>query len=70
MKAGLSRIGRGRWIIIGLALAALAVAAFFIVRGRANAANPFQTEKAERGTLTATVGATGTVRARQSAILM
>lgn len=70
MKARLARISRGRWIFIGLVLGALALAAVFIMRGRANAASPFQTEKAGRGTLTATVGATGTVRARQSAVLM
>ncbi|HEY5903182.1 MAG TPA: efflux RND transporter periplasmic adaptor subunit [Anaerolineales bacterium] len=70
MKARLGRISRGRWIVIGLVLAALAIAAVFIIRGRANAASPYQTQRAERGTLTATVGATGTVRARQSAVLL
>jgi HlyD family secretion protein len=38
-------------------------------RSRQPAGTQFQTVKAERGQLTATVGATGTVRARQSAIL-
>lgn len=36
----------------------------------ANAESQFQTARIERGTLTATIGATGTVRARQTAILI
>jgi len=39
------------------------------IRARANAAGTYQTVTIERGTLTATIGATGNVRARQTAII-
>lgn len=57
------------WIV--LALAAAGAAAFFWFNGRTQAADgsAYQTETVRRGTLTASVGATGTVRAGQSAIL-
>lgn len=51
----------------------LAAAGFFgfrqIQRARANAASSFQTVAVTRGDLTASVGATGTVRSNQSALL-
>jgi HlyD family secretion protein len=58
------------WII--LVLLVVGVAAFFVVRSRnATAAeSQFQTATIERGNLTATIGATGTVRAKQSAVLV
>lgn len=58
------------WII--LVLLVVGVAAFFVVRGRnATAAEAqYQTATIERGNLTATIGATGTVRAKQSAVLV
>ncbi len=57
------------WIV--LSLLAVAAVVFFFVRGRSQAADGtiYQTETASRGTLTASVGATGTVRARQTALL-
>ncbi|MBM3151109.1 MAG: efflux RND transporter periplasmic adaptor subunit [Chloroflexi bacterium] len=57
-------------IIIGVVVASL-VAVFFIVRSRqqAQSATDLQTVVAERGALTAIVGATGAVRANQTAIL-
>lgn len=58
------------WII--LVLAVVSVAAFFVVRSRnaAAAESQYQTAAIERGNLTATIGATGTVRAKQSAVLV
>ncbi len=60
-----------RTIIIIVAIVVVAVIAFFFLRARrqADAASQYQTVTLERGTLTATVGATGTVRASQVAIL-
>ena len=58
------------WIVAGLILALLA--AFFVYRGQSNTANSsttYQTTSANRGTLTASVGATGTVHAGQSVML-
>jgi len=58
------------WLII--AFVVLAVVLFVIIsgaRGRANAASSYQTTTIERGTLTATIGATGNVRASQTAII-
>ncbi len=54
-----------------LALAVVGAAAFFWFNGRTQAADgtTYQTETVRRGTLTASVGATGTVRAGQSALL-
>lgn len=58
------------WIIILVIVAV--VVAVFIVRGRQapDTASQFQTAALERGNLTATIGATGTVRAKQTAILV
>lgn len=60
---------RNFWIIV--VVIAIAVAAFFINNSRSKAADgtTYETQTASRGTLTANVGATGTVRAGQSAIL-
>ncbi len=59
------------WIIIGaVAIVAVIAGAFWLnARNQASAAGQLQTVKAERGTLTATIGATGTVRAHQTALL-
>jgi HlyD family secretion protein len=63
------KINRSLWIVSGFVL--VAIAAFFVFRGQSQAAaeSAYQTVKAERGTLTASVGATGTVRAGQLALL-
>jgi HlyD family secretion protein len=67
MKKFFSRIPRWVWFI----LAAVIVVAVFAVRNSGgDAAALFQTVPAERGNLTATVGATGSVRARQTATLV
>ncbi len=70
MKAWFSKISRRTWIILGVVAAVLIGAYLIFGRGSNNTATAYQTEKAARGTLTATVGATGTVAARQTAILV
>jgi HlyD family secretion protein len=60
-----------RNLLIGLLVVVLAASAFiFVRRSNADPTSQFQTAKAERGNLTATIGATGTVRAMQSALLI
>jgi HlyD family secretion protein len=60
-----------RNILIGLLVVVLVASAFiFVRRSNADTTSQFQTAKAERGNLTATIGATGTVRAMQSAVLI
>ena len=58
-------------LIIIVAIVLIAAGAFFVIQNNAkkDAVGEFQTEKVARGGLTATVGATGTVRSNQSAIL-
>jgi len=60
------------WIIIGaVAIIAVVIYGIFYVRGRnqASTASQLQTAEIARGDLTATIGATGTVRSNQSAVL-
>jgi HlyD family secretion protein len=58
-------------LLIGLLVVLLVASAFiFVRRSNTETASQFQTAKAERGNLTATIGATGTVRAKQSAVLV
>ena len=60
-----------RNLLIILLIVVIAASAFIYVRGsNADPASQFQTAPVERGTLTATIGATGTVRARQTAVLI
>ena len=63
---------KNKRILITLVIVLIGVAAFLFVRSTnaGNAATQFQTAKVERGNLTATIGATGTVRARQTAVLI
>lgn len=67
MKQFFSRFSRRTWIIIGV----VAVILLFVVfsSGGGEEAPLFETVAVERGNLQAFVGATGTVRARQSATL-
>jgi len=66
-----SFLKKNRNPLIGLLVVVLIASAFiFVRRSNANTNSQFQTAKAERGNLTATIGATGTVRARQSAVLV
>jgi HlyD family secretion protein len=60
-----------RNVLIGLLVVLLVASAFiFVRRSNTDTASQFQTARAERGNLTATIGATGTVRAMQSAVLI
>ena len=60
-----------RWLVIVLSLVAIGIFAFlYFGRQRSATATQFQTAAIERGNLTATIGATGTVRAKQTATLI
>lgn len=62
---------KNKRILITLFIVLLGVSAFlFVRRTNADTASQFQTAKIERGNLTATIGATGTVRAKQTAVLI
>lgn len=61
---------RKRWMIILLIAVIGAGAYFYLGSSRTDAATLFQTAVVERGNLTATIGATGTVRAKQTATLI
>jgi HlyD family secretion protein len=62
---------RNRTILIILVIAVVGISAFLYVRGaNADPAAQFQTSSVERGSLTATIGATGTVRPKQSSVLV
>ena len=58
------------WIIVAIVVV-IAVIGVLVINKRNNstATTQYQTVKAEKGTLTATIGATGTVRSNQSAVL-
>lgn len=60
---------KNRTILIILLIVVVVVAFVFARRSSANTASQFQTATIERGNLTATIGATGTVRAKQTAVL-
>jgi len=62
---------KNRTLLIVLLVVVVGVAAFFVLRQQnSTTETQYQTSTVERGNLTATIGATGTVRARQSAILV
>ena len=62
---------KNRVILILLLIVVIGVSVVLVNRSRnAGAESTFQTSKIERGTLTATIGATGTVRAKQTAVLI
>jgi len=61
---------KNRVVLILVLVVALVASGFWFRQSRvANQESIFQTATIERGTLTATIGATGTVRAKQTAIL-
>lgn len=60
---------KNRKIIIPAVIVIVLAAVFFAMRNASGDQTQYQTIKVERGELLATVGATGTVRARQTAIL-
>ncbi len=70
MKQFFSKFSRRTWIIAGIILVVLIVGIFLFTRNGSQKESAFQTTAAERGSLQATVGATGSVRARQSAVLV
>lgn len=60
-----------RNVLIGLLVVVTVASAFiFVRRSNAGTASQFQTATIERGTLTTTIGSTGTVRAKQTAVLI
>jgi HlyD family secretion protein len=62
---------RNRTLLILFLIVLVAVSGFLYIRGAsAEAPSQYQTSTIERGNLTATIGATGTVRAKQSAVLI
>jgi HlyD family secretion protein len=67
MKQFFSRFPRWIWVLLAVVVI---VAVFIASRSGGNTAAAFQTVAVERGNLVATVGATGSVRARQSAMLV
>lgn len=70
MKALFARMSTRTRILLGAAVVIVVVLALVLGgRGRSTANSRFQTVALKRGDLTATVGATGSVRAAQSAVL-
>src|ERR1700690_538399 len=69
MKAFFTKISKRNWIIIGAVVVLIIVVLVVRSRSNANSSTSFETTPAQRGDLTATVGATGSVRASQSATL-
>jgi HlyD family secretion protein len=62
---------RNRTILIIFLIAVVGIAGFLYTRGvNADTTSQFQTTSIERGNLTATIGATGTVRPKQSTVLV
>src|SRR5687767_12169712 len=62
---------KNRRVLVILLIVAVVASAFIYMRStRLDTASQYQTAKIERGNLTATIGATGTVRARQTAVLI
>lgn len=60
-----------KWLVVTLLIAVIAIVAFALRGGsNADAVSQYQTETIQRGNLTATIGATGTVRAKQSVTLI
>ena len=57
-------------ILIFVSILVILAVVFFVVRSKGSTTTQYQTAKVEKGELVATVGATGTVRARQSVTLV
>jgi HlyD family secretion protein len=68
-KGGLSKKARVWMLIAGILLISVVGVVLLKARAQANAASTYETTTIERGTLTATIGATGNVRASQTAII-
>ncbi len=69
MRAFFAKMSTRTRIIVGAVIVIILAIVFVNARGRGNTNSSFQTEPVKRGQLTATVGATGSVRAVQSATL-
>ncbi len=70
MKDFLGRISRRARIFWGIVIALIVIVALILgARGRGRTSSQYQTVSLQRGELTATVGATGSVRAAQNAVL-
>jgi HlyD family secretion protein len=68
-NGGKGRKGLIRWIIVVIVLVIVAFAAIYLLRARATTTSTYQTTTVTRGTLAATIGATGNVHANQAAVL-
>ena len=68
MKQFFKKFSRRTWIIIGI-VAAILLVAIIVVNRNGKKQTTYQTAPVARGSLIATVGATGSVRAKQSAVL-
>ncbi len=68
MKKFFAKFSRKTWIVVGV-IGVVVIAVLFAAFNQGEAPETYQTAKAERGDLAAVVGATGTVRAKQSAVL-
>ncbi len=68
-RKGMSRNARIWLTILVVIIVGAAVVFFLRARAQANAASTYQTTTIQNGTLTATIGATGNVRANQTAII-
>jgi HlyD family secretion protein len=66
----MKKISKKTWVILAVIVVVI-IGAFVVINGRAQSsvAELYQTAEIERGNLIATVGATGTVRSNQSALL-
>jgi HlyD family secretion protein len=69
MRKFLNRFSKRTWIIVGVSIGLVILLILLFRPGRPDPSQAFQTEAISRGDLIATVGATGSVRAQQSAIL-
>ena len=68
MKNFFTKFSRRTWIVIGVVAAVLLAVVFINSRGTTQTV--YQTTAATRGNLIASIGATGSVRAKQSAVLV
>jgi HlyD family secretion protein len=69
-RASLINSNRKYWLIAGLVLLVVAGLLIWLNQSRATASTTYQTSAATLGTLTANVGATGTIRTAHSAVLV
>jgi len=69
MKQFFTKLSRRTWIIIGVAAVIVVAVIFINSRAGNNTAAVYQTTTASRGNLVAIIGATGTVRAKQTAVM-